>query len=98
MCAHICVCVGADHSLVHRLPVSDPGLLPGLPGGEGRRLHGRAQPRQPHRSAQPAGLRHLRRRTVVGAGTYTLHYVSLYRSATILYSFLGTKQTKNTSF
>lgn len=25
---------GADHSLVHRLPVPHPGLLPGLPGGE----------------------------------------------------------------
>lgn len=35
---------GAHHSLVHRLPVSDPGILPGLPGGEGRRLHGRVRP------------------------------------------------------
>lgn len=67
----VCVCAGADHRLVHRLPVSDPGVLPGLPGGEGRCLHGRVQPWKPHRSAQTAGLRHLRRRSVVGAGTYT---------------------------
>lgn len=64
-----CPRAGADHGLVHRLPVPDPGLLPGLPGGEGRRLDGRVRPRQPDRSAQNAGLRHLRRRAVVGAGT-----------------------------
>lgn len=26
---------GADYSLVHRLPVSHPGVLPCLPGGKG---------------------------------------------------------------
>ncbi len=70
MCNSVCVCAGADHSLVHRLPVSDPRLLLGLPGREGRRLHGCVQPWKPNCTAQPTGLRHLRRRTVVGAGTY----------------------------
>ena len=44
MCMHVLmytpVPVGAHHSLVHRLPVPDPGLLPGVPGGERRWLRG----------------------------------------------------------
>lgn len=43
---------GAHHRLVHRLPVPDPGLLPGLLRGEGVQR----------------GVRDLRRRSVVGAG------------------------------
>lgn len=61
--------VGADHGLVHRLPVTDPGVLPGLPGGEGRRVAGRVRPGRHRRPAQSSGFRHVRRRAVVGAGT-----------------------------
>lgn len=43
---------GAGHRLVHRLPVPHPGVVPGVPGGEGRE--------------RP--LRHLRRRALVGPG------------------------------
>ena len=68
--AGACVFVGTDHSLVHRLPVSDPGVFPGLSGGEGRCLREHVRPRKPHSPAQTAGLRHIRRRTVVGAGMY----------------------------
>lgn len=55
MC-YVVVSAGADHSLVHRFPVADPGVFPGLPGGEGRRLHGRVQPRKPHSSVQTTGF------------------------------------------
>ena len=68
---YIPVPVGAHHSLVHRLPVPDPGLLPGVPGGERRRLHRGVRPRQPHRPAPDPGLRHLRRCPLVGPGAYT---------------------------
>lgn len=69
-----CVWSGADHSVVHRLPVIDPGFLPGVPGWEGWR-HRRANRHWwPLPDTSHAGLWHLCRCPLVGTGeNYTWH-------------------------
>lgn len=75
---------GADHSLVHRLPVSHPGVLPCLPGGKGWRLCEHVWPGEPHGPAQRAGLWHLRWCALVGAGTCIKKTSSKFTTSTAL--------------
>ncbi len=63
-----CVRSGADYSVVHRLPVIDPGFLPGVPGREGWCHCGANIHRGPLPNTSPTGLWHLCRRPLVGTG------------------------------
>lgn len=68
VCIHV-LSTGADHGLVHRLPVSDPGLVPGVPRREGGQRD----------------VWNLRRRALVGSGKHFAHPRPLSNALEVMY-------------